>query len=236
MTKTDFLTRLTGELKKKNIGDIDEIIGEYEQHFAFKLADGFSEEEISAKLGAPEAIAAQFSGSKNEIIRVSGGKLFIAAAMGFVALFESIIYILFFAWAAAIFASSIASAVIGASLIIRFDPTGLLPSMPYLSAAIFGICFLTFALFLAAGAYYSFAFASQAVKASVRWHKNVLSGNALPPLPWNPQFDAKLRRRLRTMLLWSLILFGSTMVLGMVVSQISSGALGFWHSWGWFVG
>lgn len=33
---------------------------EYEQHFVFKLADGYSEEEIAAKLGDPTALAAQF--------------------------------------------------------------------------------------------------------------------------------------------------------------------------------
>ena len=45
MTRNEFLSKLADELKK-NIGEIDDIISEYDQHFAFKLADGFSEEEI----------------------------------------------------------------------------------------------------------------------------------------------------------------------------------------------
>lgn len=60
MTKHEFMTRLTNELHKRNVADAADIAEEYEQHFAFKLADGYSEEEIAAKLGAPEELAAQF--------------------------------------------------------------------------------------------------------------------------------------------------------------------------------
>ena len=36
-----------------------DVVEEYQQHFAFKLADGYSEEEIAARLGDPVALAAQ---------------------------------------------------------------------------------------------------------------------------------------------------------------------------------
>lgn len=60
MTKNEFMTRLMNELHRRNVADAAEVAEEYEQHFAFKLADGYSEEEIAAKLGAPEELAAQF--------------------------------------------------------------------------------------------------------------------------------------------------------------------------------
>ncbi|HIQ63762.1 MAG TPA: DUF1700 domain-containing protein [Candidatus Avichristensenella intestinipullorum] len=60
MTKSDFLERLAAELKRHHVSEPDEIIDEYREHFAFKLADGYSEEEIATKLGAPGAIAAQY--------------------------------------------------------------------------------------------------------------------------------------------------------------------------------
>ena len=63
MTKLEYLTALQTELRKKNVVDVDDIVTEYEQHFLFKLADGYSEEEIAAKLGAPEQIAVQFAGA-----------------------------------------------------------------------------------------------------------------------------------------------------------------------------
>ena len=60
MTKNEFLSTLAAELKRRTIADTDEIVSEYEQHFTFKMADGYSEEEIVAKLGDPVLIAAQF--------------------------------------------------------------------------------------------------------------------------------------------------------------------------------
>lgn len=62
MTRNEFMTRLFAELRRNHVADAADIEEEYEQHFAFKLADGYSEEEIAAKPGAPEALAAQFSG------------------------------------------------------------------------------------------------------------------------------------------------------------------------------
>ena len=61
MTKLEFMTQLERALKKHGAADCEDIMEEYEQHFAFKLADGYSEEEISAKLGAPEELAQQFA-------------------------------------------------------------------------------------------------------------------------------------------------------------------------------
>ena len=66
MTKSEFLSKLAYELKKNNISDAHDIISEYEQHFAFKTADGFSEEEIAAKLGDPAVLAAQFESANQD--------------------------------------------------------------------------------------------------------------------------------------------------------------------------
>ena len=51
MKKDEYLAQLVNELKKNAVADADDIVNEYEQHFAFKMADGFSEDEIAAKLG-----------------------------------------------------------------------------------------------------------------------------------------------------------------------------------------
>lgn len=51
MKKTEFLNKLREELEKRNVADAADILEEYEQHFDLKLADGFFEEEIAARLG-----------------------------------------------------------------------------------------------------------------------------------------------------------------------------------------
>ena len=63
MTKSEFITALASELNQRKIADSDEILDKYRQHFAFKLADGYTEEEIAAKLGVPLRLAAQFEPS-----------------------------------------------------------------------------------------------------------------------------------------------------------------------------
>ena len=39
MTKHEFMTRLASELHKRNVADAADVIEEYEQHFAFNLAN-----------------------------------------------------------------------------------------------------------------------------------------------------------------------------------------------------
>ena len=55
MKKTEFLNKLREELEKRNVADAADILEEYEQHFDLKLADGFFEEEIAARLGMKTA-------------------------------------------------------------------------------------------------------------------------------------------------------------------------------------
>lgn len=234
MTKNEYLEKLEHELTKNRIADKADVLNEYEQHFAFKLSDGFTEEEIAAKLGSPESVASQFEQEKRFGAFGPGGRLYIKMAMSIFAVFEALVFILFFAWVIAVAAASLASAFLGVSLIGAFNPAGLLPPMPYPSALIMGICMLSFSVLLAVAAFYFFAFSRQLVRATVRWHQNVMNYGALPPVPWSPQFSGKTRRTMRTVLLLSVTVFGVTLVLGFMVSALSAGALGFWHAWGWF--
>lgn len=60
MTRNEFVTQRTAELHKRNVAAAADVVEEYQQHVSFKLADGYSEEEIAARLGDPVALAAQF--------------------------------------------------------------------------------------------------------------------------------------------------------------------------------
>ena len=73
------------------MADCDEIVYEYEQHFAFKLKDGYSEEEISAKLGNPADIAGQYD--KNELPQRNTKKIFTLIGLGILDFFAFIFYI-----------------------------------------------------------------------------------------------------------------------------------------------
>ena len=86
MTKHEFMARLASELRKRNVADAADVTQEYEQHFAFKLADGYSEEEIAAKLGSPEELAAQFE-STDTAKKVGGSKALAVTGLCFADLF-----------------------------------------------------------------------------------------------------------------------------------------------------
>ena len=236
MTKAEYLEQLKRELNRLDVGDTEEIIFEYEQHFAFKLADGHSEEEIAAALGPPAAIAAQFAadGSKRATGK-SGKKAVLIVWLTLLGIPEALLDLAFAAFGVVVFAASAAFGTAGACLIMRLNIAGLIPSMPYPGAILLGVCLLALAVLFFVLGIYCFAFLRQFIRASVRWRKNVLSEAALPLLPASPQFSPKKRRVLRTILLVSLASFGILFVVGYAVLALQAGALEFWHVYGWFV-
>ena len=106
MKKDEYLAQLVNELKKNAVADADDIANEYEQHFAFKMADGFSEDEIAAKLGTPAALAAQFESNKN--MEKSGGrKITTIIGLVFADIFIGGFFALLFTWEAIMAAFSL---------------------------------------------------------------------------------------------------------------------------------
>lgn len=77
MTKNEYISALGRELKRLGVPDAGDVLEEYEQHFAFKGADGRTEEEIAARLGAPAEVAAQFAAPG----AASGSAAFVRALM-----------------------------------------------------------------------------------------------------------------------------------------------------------
>ena len=107
--------------------------------------------------------------------------------------------------------------------------------MPYSGGLILGISVIGLAVFFGAATWYCFKFFKQMVRSRVRWHKNVVSRNTLPPLPLNPQYSSRTKRRFRNVALWALVVFGACFVLACAVLMLQAGTLGFWHHWHWFV-
>lgn len=237
MLRSEFLSCLNAELKKRNVPETADIVAEYEQHFAFKLADGFSEEEIAAKLGSPLVLAAQF---ENGTPGTKGGgkKLLTVIGLFFTDLFVGAVFVLLFAWGLVMAALSIAGAVLAVCLLGGLNIHSLIPPMPYASAVIFAIASGGLALVTTAGCIYFAAFIRQSLRSFGRFQRNALAaavGEAvLPSIPLYPQFSGKTRRWLRTAALSGLTVLAAGSVLGFIVSALSAGGLEFWHIWGWF--
>ena len=237
MTKNEFLSKLNVELAKNSISDAADIISEYEQHFAFKLADGFSEEEIAAKLGDPAAIAAQYE-QGNEAKPSGGQRVTTIVGLCFADLFAGIFFVLLVAWGVVMAALSLTCATLAVCLFGGLNIYALIPPMPYWCGAILGLSLTALCVLAAVGCIYYAAFVRQLLRSFGRFQHNALaaaSGAAtLPPLAKNPQLSAKSNRRIRSIALISLALFAVCFVLSYIVCALSAGSPEFWHTWGWF--
>lgn len=237
MTKNEFMTRLASELRKRNVADAADVTQEYEQHFAFKLADGYAEEEIAAKLGSPEELAAQFE-STPTAKKVGGSKALAITGLCFVDLFAGLFFVLLAGFGLVMAAASLSFAALAVCLLGNLNIYGLIPTMPYWCGAILALSFAALAVLIAVGCVYYVAFLRQLLRSFGRFQHNTLasaSGEAaLPALAIHPQFSAKAKRRLRSVALISLALFAACFVLSYIVCALSSDSLEFWHTWGWF--
>ena len=199
MTKHEFMARLASELHKRNVADAADVIEEYEQHFAFKLADGYSEEEIAAKLGSPEELAAQFE-STDTAKKVGGSKALAVTGLCFADLFAGLFFVLLAGFGLVMAAAALCFAALAVCLLGGWNIAGLIPAMPYWCGAILALSFAALTVPLVVGCVYYAAFLRQLVRSFGRFQHNALasaSGEAaLPALAISPQFSAKTRRRL----------------------------------------
>lgn len=239
MKKSEFIYILRRKLTAMNVADVEDIVLEYEQHFQNKIADGYSEEEIVTRLGDPDELASQFDTTDRNFGKTKYCHALIVGGLVIVAIIVFLLFFLLFCWVVILGAFSLACAAVGTCLVFQFRGFGLMPAMPYESAIIFAVSMLALAVLAAVGTIYFYLFMCQLFSAFSRWFKNALAYAGgrplLPPLPVQPQMRPKFRRRLRTVRLVSLTVFTTSFVLGIIVSAVIAGELGFWHVWNWFV-
>ena len=194
MTKNEFLSELAFELKKTNIADIEDIISEYEQHFAYKTADGFSEEEIAAKLGTPSVLASQFeSGGGGK--RYGAPKPVTMAGLYIADFFTGVFFILLTAWEIVFAAFSVSCAAVAVCLFTGIGPRTVIPFMPFPSGLLFGFALVALFVLSAVGCVL-FRFVSPPAHTRLRTlpaeYKAAASGSAvLPPCRCIRSFPGK---------------------------------------------
>lgn len=238
MTRNEFLLTLTSELEKNNVVDAADIVEEYTEHFEFKLADGYSEEEIAAKLGKPEELAAQFvvGSTKMKKKKKSGVKEFFTLfGLCFADIFVGIFFICLIAFEIVIAASILAFVLTALGFVAGIEP---LNTVPTTVSLLFVGTFAALAVVFVGLLLYYTAFMCQIFRSYARFHHNVIAsakGQAiLPSLPVNPQITPKTNRRIRNMTLVALTVFIVLLISTVTVSAILSGSIQFWKVWDLF--
>lgn len=237
MNQNEFLGELSKWLYLKKVADVDDIVLEYQQHFRLKLADGYSEEEIAAKLGNPKELANQFEAGRLQNTGYKNSAV-IMAGMIFVDIFAFLLGVLSIAWVIVLGAATIASGVTSICLVLQIDVYRLIPSMPYVSRFLFFVALLALAVLFALATIYCFLFIRQLIRCYIRWRHNVIAsmkgGVILPPLPFYPCIEKKARRHMRNTALVATIVLGTGAVSAYILSSILADSLEFWHVWHWF--
>ena len=182
MTKSQFLQSLETELKSRRLPDAGEILEEYEQHFTFKLADGYTEQEIARKLGSPFEIAAQF-GSQSPKREAPGGRSAIIAGLCLASVPTAGFFLLLAGWGIIVACFSLVSLAVAACLLGGISPWGLIPAMPGGIAAVYGIAMAALSILSASGCVYFAALFRQLVLACARCFKNAGFNRSAPAAP-----------------------------------------------------
>jgi uncharacterized membrane protein len=236
MNRQQYLQELESALRAKKVMDIEDILGEYGQHFSLKMADGFSETEIAIKLEKPSAIAEQFAESERPgASKKSGGKLILALGLGFADIFVGLGFVLLFGWVIVVGALAVSAFALGGCLVAGANIAGLIPPMPYVSALILGVSSLALGLLSSVGTIDLWLYMVQWIRAYVRWTKNTMGG-MYPPLSIVPQIGSRPKRFLRNTAMISLAVFGVLFVAAFLSLMVYTGFKPFWHELSWFVG
>ncbi len=236
MKRNEFIELLKNALKDRGISDYLEIVEEYEQHFDFKLRDGYSEEEIAKKLGDPTVIAEQFD--KSEMGAKINANWFTLIGLGIMDFFAFIFYVVLICFSIGIGAFTGCLVSGGVCLIGNVNIYNLIPDMPYHIAIIFGITLIALAVISATCFVYYIELLKQLFRSYKRFHRNTVASAKnkaiLPQVPATPQLSPKMHRLLKKILMVSFLIFVFLFVASFVVAIVTSGDFEFWHIWEWF--
>lgn len=237
MKQMEFIKILTKSLKENSVSDVNEIIEDYNDHFEYKLLDGYTEEEISRKLGDPQELATQYE--SDYVATVQTNKVITYFGLSVTDFFAAIFIIILCGWIIVSFATSLVSLAIFGTLFTGITPFSWFPTMPYWCGAIISIWFLSFFVLMLVVTYYSYLYLRQLIKALSRFNKNSINqaqGNPiLPSVGTTPILNKKTSRVIRKTIQLSLSAFAISLILGFLVCWIVSGNIEFWHAFGWFM-
>lgn len=236
MTKQIYLAQLMSELKKQNVEDADRIVIEFRERFAFKLADGFYEEEIPTKLGDPAMLALQckqHTGAEQHFgINTSANWGSVQPTIS-----SRLFTILAIGWKVILAAISVASATLAICLFGGFNLYLLVPPIPYWCGAVFGLAFAALAVLTGIVSFFHSAFAQQHVPSQAFFKRKGMSVDKNKVLSVRSDESCSLDKadqRIRYIAHIAITMFAVSFFSGMIASMLSTGVGGFWHAWGWF--
>jgi len=233
MNKSEFMQILNKELINNKVNDIDEILTEFEEHFAYKLEEGRSEEEVIRKIGNPVDIAKDYLNTSKTEKRPN--KAVLKVGLVLIDFWVYLMFLLFWLSVFVLGVFTITLCVLGVLLITSANLYHLLPSMPYISSLILGISALALMVVSGIGTIHLSLYVKQWHKAYQRYRKNLLNNNIYPPLSMHPKLSKRSSALLKLINIVGMVIFILTFTLGYFISALLANSLEFWHVWEWFI-
>lgn len=231
MNRHEFLRELERALRARKVADVQEILKEYQEHFDFKLSEGFSEEEIAARLDSPTAIAAQFEGEA-DFHEPAGVPTRIG--LGFLAILATMALLLLYGLNIVFAGFSIALVSLGFCLVLNLNVAGLIPLIPYAGRLLLGTSFIGLGAVSAVATTWCFLYVHQWVRSYIHWHRNTVKGweESCPAL--HPEVSPGARQVLRKIALIAGVTGGVLFCIGVFYMFAYTDFKPFWHELNWF--
>jgi hypothetical protein len=236
MNKKQYLDALKKELLQSKVTDVDEVLADYEAHFARKAMDGHAEEEIARRLGNPREIAADFLPDAKAQGNAGAGKGrgLVRCALCASDLFALPFFALLFLWAAGMLAGSAGVFALGGYISLGMTFISAIPVLPLVGGILLGLSIVMLSVLLCVASLWFFMLSSQMTRAYLRWHGNRWNARHELPLPVTPQMTGKRLRNTRTIVIVALACLVVLFAAAFLVMSVQAGTPGFWHTWHWF--
>lgn len=231
MNKNEFMSSLSKELKEKNISDIDEILFDFEEHFNFKLEEGYSEEEISKKLGDPKKIVLEYDNSEAP---KKSNKVLLGTTLGVASVGFSLLYLFIFSSVLILGAFALAAFTLGFCFITTVNIGGIIPNMPYFPSFMLGLACFAVSILAAVGTIYLFLYVKHWGKLYINWCKNTYNQNKMLSSTLHPKITKKFSTKLKLVAIISLIIFLVTFFIAYASMCGITKSFEPWHVWKWF--
>ena len=233
MNKQQFLSELTRELQERKVPDVEEILADYEEHFACKLAEGRAEEEICRRLGLPADLAEEYGEQGAE--RPKSGRAWARTGVVLLWILFVMVDILMWAAALAVIGTAVCSLALGIFLLTSWNPGGILPAMPYWCAACLAVAAVGLAMLSGSGSVLLVRYVDRFGKVFARWGRKVWNGAPLPSASLHPSFRGKAISALKLIAVIGTLCFVIAFAVAYVAMCVSTGSMEPWHVWNWFV-
>jgi uncharacterized membrane protein len=214
MNKEEFINALEKGLKKANISEIKDIIGDYQEYFYRQLQLGKKEEDISRFIGDIDSIVSEYKSieqkDKHSWFSIVGTTM---VALPLLIISYGIVIVLF--------GAMIASWAIAVYYMFNLSSLAFMPNIPLFPKIFYILFFISFAVFFFSLAYKFFVTVLSMTKQYIV-KQSIVIGEFKKTGVYDKLFK------------YSFLIGMSLFIISFIISVVTSKSFEFWHTWDWF--